>query len=103
MCVRWLSLERALNRLIEQWVPLEKYFQQEAQSVGGKRRMEESAKLPKRQKVSSSTATHQGPAVTAHISSTKTIPPSADSGQGKKKKTLHIHRPVAQLVLHQDC
>ncbi len=30
VCTRWLSLERALDRLIEQWVPLEKYFQQEA-------------------------------------------------------------------------
>lgn len=40
MCTRWLSLERALDRLLEQWEPLVEYFRKESevQSAGGKRK-----------------------------------------------------------------
>ncbi|XP_072030090.1 zinc finger MYM-type protein 6-like [Amphiura filiformis] len=55
VCTRWLSLERTLNRLLEQWVPLEKYFKQEAGSVTTKRKLEgDVVPKPKKQKLSTS-------------------------------------------------
>lgn len=40
VCTRWLSLERALDSLLEQWEPLVEYFRKESevQSAGGKRK-----------------------------------------------------------------
>eukprot|EP00057_Strongylocentrotus_purpuratus_P005282 XP_003730590.1 PREDICTED: putative protein TPRXL [Strongylocentrotus purpuratus] len=32
VCTRWLSLEQALNRLIEQWVPLVEFFRSESET-----------------------------------------------------------------------
>ena len=53
VCTRWLSLERALDRLLEQWVPLQLYFQTETGSVI-KRKCEDSSAhtSSKKQKVS---------------------------------------------------
>ncbi|XP_071487576.1 uncharacterized protein [Diadema antillarum] len=54
VCTRWLSLERALSRLIEQWEPLKLYFSSEARSTGKKRSSDgDVSKNVKKQKVSS--------------------------------------------------
>ena len=43
VCTRSLSMERALGRLVEKWMPLKEYFRLEAQSDG--------ASQPQKQKV----------------------------------------------------
>ncbi|XP_038058988.1 zinc finger MYM-type protein 6-like [Patiria miniata] len=50
VCTRWLSLEKALNRLLEQWPALLEYFKREAGHGSEKRKNEESSNQPKKQK-----------------------------------------------------
>ena len=50
VCTRWLSLERALNRLLEQWPALLVYFKGEAGHVSEKRQIEEVSSQPKKHK-----------------------------------------------------
>ena len=82
VCTRWLSLERALDRQIEQGVPLKQYFQQESRCSGEKRKIEESAKDSKRQKASGCTA----PSTTKTASSsTKTVQSSTKTAPSSTK------------------
>ena len=50
VCTRWLSLEKALNRLLEQWPALLEYFKREAGHGSEKRKNEEDSNQPKKQK-----------------------------------------------------
>ena len=57
VCTRWLSLEKALNRMLEQWPALLEYFKQEVgQGSQKKRKNETGSSQSKKQKSMSSTS-----------------------------------------------
>ena len=38
VCTRWMSLQKSLDRLLEQWVALQEYFRKEAQQIGSEKK-----------------------------------------------------------------
>eukprot|EP00057_Strongylocentrotus_purpuratus_P020198 XP_011674672.1 PREDICTED: uncharacterized protein LOC105443327 [Strongylocentrotus purpuratus] len=82
VCTRWLSMERALGRLIEQWVPIKEYFRLEAESEG--------ASPPRKQKAK----------VTTHDSADRAGQSSQEQELlgGKRKKDNEDRNPKKQKV-----
>ncbi|XP_071508171.1 uncharacterized protein [Diadema antillarum] len=99
VCTRWLSLERAVDRLLEQWEPLVEYFQKESKvPSGGRKRKDddqeqtEEKKMktaptgevqPKKKSVQASKSISQASCQSSSTLAQKTVPASTVSCPAK--------------------
>ena len=89
ICTRWLSMERALGRLLEQWVPLQVSFKGEAELGTKKRKGSESCgpSQAKRLKVTKSSAKNPSRSLTSNTTSSSIKKSSISATHSSAKTT----------------
>ena len=87
VCTRWLSLEKSLDRLLEQWIPLQEYFCNEAVQKKGPT-------------AGSGPAKKQKPATPAVPTKTQSLPHGSSKGSGKTVLQTGTTAPKKQKLAH---